>query len=289
MPTGIPGSETIPTCHPDRKHQGKGLCKQCYGKLYRKEHPDTRTDRRDFAYRFGLTEEQYRDRREKQRREGDLCGICRKPLPKDTSAHLDHNHETGELREFVHKECNMAIGLLRDDPVICRLAAEYLEKYKGDSMAYTTADGKKKFGSSYVGKRYDAAHSEEPSDEKDAKKKLGNVLEDKAGDLAKEAGSEDMAGEGKKDVSQHPVVAQHGKATTVHIKHDHTANKHHVTSTHEDGHTNESDHVSDVEAHAEGSKLAGVPTPDMGAEEQDADLHGNHGAIEDDGFEMPGL
>lgn len=153
---------------------------------------------------------------------------------------------------------------------------------------YQTADGKKKFGSRFVGKRYDDAHSE-PTSEKDAKKKLGNVLEDKAGDLAKESGAPDMAGDGAKDVSQHPVVAGHGKAKDVHIQHDHAANKHHVTSTHEDGYTNESDHATPEEAHAEGSKLAGVQTPDMESDEQDANLRGNHGSIEDDGFEMPGL
>lgn len=155
-------------------------------------------------------------------------------------------------------------------------------------MAYSTADGKRKFGSSYVAKRYDAAHSEEPSDEKDAKKKLGNVLEDKAADLAEETG-EKKNNPAEEKGEQHPVVAQHGKANSVHIKHDHVANKHHVTSTHDDGHTNESDHQTSEEAHKEGMALSGVQSPDMSADEQDADLRGNQGSIEDDGFEMPGL
>lgn len=114
----------------DEEKKLRKKVKKEYNKNYRATHPDTRTDRRDFAYRFGLTEDQYRERREKQRQEGDLCGVCKLPLPKDSAAHLDHDHETGQLREFTHKECNMAIGLLKDNPEICRKAAEYLEKYK---------------------------------------------------------------------------------------------------------------------------------------------------------------
>jgi len=151
---------------------------------------------------------------------------------------------------------------------------------------YHTADGKKKFGSAFAGKRYDREHSaEEPSNEKDAKKKLGNVLEDKSEDLKHEAGEskEFEAGEqeGMKEV--HPVVAQHGKANSVHIKHDHVAKKHHVTSVHEDGHTNESDHSSDMEAHDEGRKLAGVAGEPEGSPEEQG------GGMEEDGFEMPSL
>lgn len=125
MPTGIPGSNAVPKCHPKRKHQGNGLCKPCYMKRYNKLHK-TKRDRR--GERFGLTPTQYSQKREKQRIEGDLCGLCKRPLGKEL-AHLDHDHETNKLRDFIHRDCNLAIGLLEDDPNLCRLAAEYLEKH----------------------------------------------------------------------------------------------------------------------------------------------------------------
>ena len=34
----------VATCHPDRKHQAKGLCTVCHAKAYRAAHPDKRKD-----------------------------------------------------------------------------------------------------------------------------------------------------------------------------------------------------------------------------------------------------
>lgn len=105
------------------------LCAHCYDKRYRETKPDCRDPRRRNAkQRFNLSLEEYDALRDKQREEGDLCGVCRRPLGKDR-AHLDHNHKTKKLREFVHRDCNLAIGLLEDDPHLCRLAAEYLERH----------------------------------------------------------------------------------------------------------------------------------------------------------------
>lgn len=126
MPIGIPGSKTVPKCHPNRRHQGKGLCGPCYMKRYLKSNPAGRRDRR--GERFGITPEMYSTKRDQQRKDGDLCGLCKRPLGKER-AHLDHNHRTNKLRDFIHRDCNLAIGLLEDDPNLCRLAAEYLEKH----------------------------------------------------------------------------------------------------------------------------------------------------------------
>jgi hypothetical protein len=82
----------------------------------------------DLRARFNLTIEEYETRREAQRLAGDLCGVCRQPLGEKT-AHLDHDHDTKQIREFCHSNCNMALGLLQDDPNVCRLAAEYLERH----------------------------------------------------------------------------------------------------------------------------------------------------------------
>ena len=65
------------------------------------------------------------------------------------------------------------------------------------------------------------------------------------------------------------IVKKHGAAHTVHIKHNHVAKKHHVTSQHEDGTTKESEHGSADEAHKHASALAGVqaqPSPEEGLE-----------------------
>jgi Recombination endonuclease VII len=94
-------------------------------KAWRKRNPRDRRDRR--GERFGISSKEYQDKRDQQRKNGDLCGLCKRPLGE--RAHLDHNHLTNELRDFIHRDCNLAIGLLEDDPKLCRLAAEYLERH----------------------------------------------------------------------------------------------------------------------------------------------------------------
>jgi Recombination endonuclease VII len=55
------------------------------------------------------------------------CSLCKKPfgVGKLRPA-TDHNHITGEFRGIIHKSCNIAIGLLEDNPGICLRAAAYL-------------------------------------------------------------------------------------------------------------------------------------------------------------------
>jgi hypothetical protein len=116
--------KVIPTCHPDQRAGGRGLCKKCYLKQYNKEHKRDNTDH-NARSRFNISGEEYKRKREQQ---GNLCGLCKLPL--DDNVHLDHDHETGQLRDFIHNSCNLAIGLFKDDPTLCRLAAEYLERHK---------------------------------------------------------------------------------------------------------------------------------------------------------------
>ncbi len=66
--------------------------------------------------------------------QNNCCGVCLKPFSEDKGmeAVVDHSHVTEMNRGLVHRKCNMALGLLQDDPVTCKLAAAYLEKYLGE-------------------------------------------------------------------------------------------------------------------------------------------------------------
>lgn len=55
------------------------------------------------------------------------CVICRKPHSSDKPLCVDHEHASGRVRGLLCGHCNTAIGYLRDNPMFCRLAAEYLE------------------------------------------------------------------------------------------------------------------------------------------------------------------
>lgn len=159
---------------------------------------------------------------------------------------------------------------------------------------YTAKTGKK-FGSAFAGRKYDENHKEGPDaaepkqKDKFAGKGPNRPAQSKAPKEPKsheenetpefEAGEQEGAKEGVETPEN--VVAQHGKATSVHIKHDHVANKHHVTSMHEDGHVHESDHATPQEAHQAASQLGGEPAA--------AQAENESGSEPNDGFQMPGL
>lgn len=56
-----------------------------------------------------------------------ICGIHQSELKKALA--VDHNRETGKIRELLCPNCNAGIGMLKHNPNYLRMAAEYLEKH----------------------------------------------------------------------------------------------------------------------------------------------------------------
>jgi DNA-directed RNA polymerase subunit RPC12/RpoP len=61
-------------------------------------------------------------------RQGNKCLICGIELKSGIYSHIDHDHKTGKVRGVLCKRCNNGIGYLMDDPVLLRVAAEYIER-----------------------------------------------------------------------------------------------------------------------------------------------------------------
>ena len=94
--------------HKSTKDGYHTYCKPCYcqGTLAAK-HKD----------RYGLTTEQIKE----MKKEGcALCGTTK-------NLHVDHNHNTGEVRGILCTNCNRGIGHLQDSPDLLRKAIAYLE------------------------------------------------------------------------------------------------------------------------------------------------------------------
>lgn len=53
------------------------------------------------------------------------CAICRADLT-ETTAHVDHCHENGQVRGILCQRCNVAIGQFGDDPARIRKAIAYI-------------------------------------------------------------------------------------------------------------------------------------------------------------------
>lgn len=115
---------------------------------YRKRHPErvaaakrVPLSRRSEAYqigarnrvlrsRFGIT---YDDLARMHAEQGGVCAICGRPLTivpgrQGASAHVDHDHATGEIRGLLCTGCNAGIGHLQDDPGRLLAAAAYLTR-----------------------------------------------------------------------------------------------------------------------------------------------------------------
>jgi len=57
--------------------------------------------------------------------QGGTCAICDQP-PKNGPLHVDHNHATGAVRGLLCRECNLAVGYLRDRPDAALRVSMYL-------------------------------------------------------------------------------------------------------------------------------------------------------------------
>ena len=58
------------------------------------------------------------------------CAICGEPFIKPSDAHTDHNHKNNKIRGLLCRNCNIAIGLFKDNPKLTTKATEYLLEKK---------------------------------------------------------------------------------------------------------------------------------------------------------------
>ena len=75
--------------------------------------------------RRGITPEQLVDTFERQE---CCCAICKADLQLMDSA-IDHNHETGEFRGVLCRQCNRALGMFKDSTAVLKSALEYLQAF----------------------------------------------------------------------------------------------------------------------------------------------------------------
>lgn len=76
------------------------------------------------ANRYGMTAEEYRRRVDKQQ---GRCAVCGDPPGEGKRLHVDHDHESGAIRDLLCGPCNHALGHAKDDPARLRALAAYLE------------------------------------------------------------------------------------------------------------------------------------------------------------------
>lgn len=113
-----------------------------YAREYRRRNPDkvakyyatkrekvkqdaVRLKNKELTQKYNITLNEWTELLEKQ---GSRCAICNTENLTG-KWHTDHHHGSGRVRGILCSRCNLALGLLKDNPTVLRAAADYVEKY----------------------------------------------------------------------------------------------------------------------------------------------------------------
>lgn len=75
---------------------------------------------------YGLTLEVFAEMAAAQ---GGRCAICDDPPAEGMNLAVDHDHGSGAVRKLLCSTCNLAVGLLRERPVLAARLADYLREH----------------------------------------------------------------------------------------------------------------------------------------------------------------
>ena len=106
----------------------KAEARRRYGIDPRREGVD-RERKRDRAYRalYGIG---YAEVKLMYDAQSGVCPICLKSLPEVfTQACVDHNHNSGRVRELIHRKCNMLVGVEENNPGFYQRLLDYMERH----------------------------------------------------------------------------------------------------------------------------------------------------------------
>jgi hypothetical protein len=101
---------------------------------YKKEYNEANRDYiryRNLGKKYGVTEDWYRETLKDQQ---FACAICGADEPKGNGNlhfHVDHDHETGQVRGLLCSPCNVGLGKFKDSPSVLQSAINYLKNFKG--------------------------------------------------------------------------------------------------------------------------------------------------------------
>lgn len=115
-----------------RKKGGDGLhslCKACRSDHERRVRTPTINRERALRAHYGIDTATYERMLSSQNGGCAVCGV-KDAGGKCRHFHVDHDHETGEVRALLCNKCNPAIGLMDDDPERLEAAARYLRAFK---------------------------------------------------------------------------------------------------------------------------------------------------------------
>lgn len=105
-------------------------CKRCHDAMA-KDYHDRNPEKARVSFwrshlkrRYGITLEKYNEMLTEQ---GGCCKLCHLPFGRGARGpHLDHHHGSGSIRGILCRNCNVAIGLAKEDAALLRRMIEYI-------------------------------------------------------------------------------------------------------------------------------------------------------------------
>lgn len=106
----------------------RAWCKACTRKAQRYSHDPRKALKQRLWRDYKLTIQEYEGMVFEQM---GVCPICGEwpQLVRGQRLHVDHDHQSGKVRDLLCHACNAGLGNFRDDPERLRSAIEYLKKW----------------------------------------------------------------------------------------------------------------------------------------------------------------
>jgi Recombination endonuclease VII len=106
-----------------QKYIASGKAKAYRQKYYASEKGKAERLRYRLKQRYNISVQAFNQMMAQQ---NGVCAICREFS--EETLFVDHDHKTGRVRALLCRHCNLAIGFLRESPLLARAAATYLEQ-----------------------------------------------------------------------------------------------------------------------------------------------------------------
>lgn len=110
--------------NPDGREYSCKICRQKAQKQSRSKYPRKDQREQNLKYSYNISIKEYDALLKSQ---NGVCVICGNINRNNRPLFVDHDHLTGEIRGLLCSHCNSSLGYMRDNPVLLRRAADYLE------------------------------------------------------------------------------------------------------------------------------------------------------------------
>jgi hypothetical protein len=75
---------------------------------------------------------------ELKRKQNHCCAICKKDLEAGKKTHVDHDHFTLKVRGILCSNCNLGLGMFKDNPEYLENAITYLQRNNSEEKHENT-------------------------------------------------------------------------------------------------------------------------------------------------------